>query len=236
VDYCYLENISFYLREIWHALVTPDLELFRRWLETILLLVIAVLAFIQEPIKRKFSKTKLSVKLSDMHDFAQYANRDLVRFFHISIKNLKPKRPATNAKVLLNAVYKKSSKGVFERLPQAFPYQFKWAPEENHHNDPFPTIHKSRTADFGHLTQNKHTFVIALAFLPYGFGGNIHFDEPAKEPDVYRYGITVEADNFVSKEPYYIEVSWNGHWGNTLSELGEHLKVREVQKRDWLPG
>jgi hypothetical protein len=196
---------------------------------TVLSLVVVVALF-QEKIKAWWSRTELSIKLlNPLGDLTKQNNGLLVYYYHLEVVNRYEKRPAKNVRVVLSAIYRLDKDGKFYKVRLSGLPQLIWMPKERHNDDPFPTIVKPRLVDFGCLTEEDHRFRPSIEWIPNNFRGFVEAN------NTVRYAIEVDSENSISKKPLYVEVSWDGVWEDNEVKMKNHLKVREIRDKNWLP-
>ncbi|MCF8098441.1 MAG: hypothetical protein K9K65_11410, partial [Desulfarculaceae bacterium] len=105
--------------------------------------------------------------------------------------------------------------------------QMNWVPAEMHRLDPFPTVTLPRSVDLGHLAEHEDHFVPGIFWTPNNFDGFVRKNETV------RYTFEIDAENFASKEPFCVEISWDGFWVIDANEMNNHLVVKVVEYGDW---
>src|SRR3989338_2692342 len=142
-------------------------------------------------------------------------------YYHVKIKNRRTWAPAKRVRILCTAIQKKAPDGSFEQKPLIIPVQLTW---------PFPTFHEllpnvanEKICDLGFLDEGSKKFSLPLYVTPNNFQGFISANE------AMRVGLIASADNFTSKSPYVIEISWDGKWSTNLNEMQKHLIIKEVK-------
>lgn len=142
-------------------------------------------------------------------------------FYHLKVVNHRSWAPARNCRVVLREVTKRSPGGDFLAIPYSVPMPFVWAPAEL--TPPTVSIVKEQVVDFGFLAEGDYHFMPRLYAWPNDFQGFVAKDEAV------RYYLEVVSDDFVSSQPFVVEVAWDGVWSDNLDVLSSHLVVKEAK-------
>jgi len=141
-------------------------------------------------------------------------------FYHGRVTNKKKNNPANNVRVLLVRAEKKYSDGKFIPANQFVPSQFAWAPKEISPSS--PTISDYKIFDLFNIPEKGVEIRPSLYSTPNNFEGIIFKGETV------RWYLEMHADNYYSKKPSIIEISWNGRWVEDQQQMGDYLKVIQL--------
>jgi len=142
-------------------------------------------------------------------------------WYVIKVVNKRPRVPAKSCRVLLKGISKKDAQGKFNDLSFAVPRQFWWAPSETTPQE--VTIRTEQPFDLGYVANAQgDKFNVTLYSQPNAFQGNVSPGE------TLRYSISLEAENFVSRKPYIIEVAWDGTWSADPEQMKSHLVINPI--------
>lgn len=141
-------------------------------------------------------------------------------YYHLTVDNSRTWSPAHNVVVRMSKLETRDADRKFqpERLVQWL--QFTWSHPQFHEISPTVTDHDM--CDFGYLVEGSDGFVPTTYVRPINFAGIVHANESK------RFTIQTTADNYHSKNPLVIEVTWDGTWTADTEELMKHLVVSEV--------
>jgi hypothetical protein len=183
--------------------------------------LVAILAIWGEKLRNWIAAPKLLFKLHNARgDLTSLTNGQQVIYYHIKLQNDRQWAPAKRVRVLCVAISKRASDGSFVKQPLIIPLQLPWAFPSFH--ELLPTIRKDDICDLGSLEQNATQFKLSLYFYPNNFRGIISANE------AMIVSLIASADNFTSKSPYNLEISWDGNWSSDLDEMHRHLVIKEV--------
>ncbi len=141
-------------------------------------------------------------------------------YYHVKIKNKRHWAPARRVRILCNSISKKASDGSFTQEPLTIPVQLTWAFPTFH--ELLPTIVADDICDLGYLNEDSRQFKLSLYVYPNNFRGFINANE------TMRVSLIAAADNFTSKSPYTLEISWDGKWSPYLDDMQKHFVIKEV--------
>lgn len=198
------------------------------WLETVITsvsaistLLVAIVAIWGDWVRAKFAPPKLTI---EKHNFrgslTEFTNGKKVIYYHLKVINHRHWFSSRNCRVILKQIFKKGPDDGFHPVPYVVPLQFTWSPAE--FTPPVITINKDQVLDLGCIVEDENFFRPTL----YSYSNN--FQGFVKANESLRYYLEIVSDNFVSKEPKIIEVSWNGQWSDNLDDMKQNLIVKEV--------
>lgn len=104
--------------------------------------------------------------------------------------------------------------------PLIIPVQLTWVFPSFH--ELLPNIRTDDICDLGFLDEDGQRFKLSLYVYPNNFRGFISANE------AMRVKLIASADNFTSKSPYVLEISWDGKWSSNLDEMRKHFIIKEV--------
>lgn len=182
---------------------------------------VAIFAIYGGTIRSWIAGPKLKFTLHNARgDLTTRANRRRTIYYHIKIENERQWAPARRVRVLCTAISKRASDGPFVQEPLIIPVQLTWAFPAFH--ELLPNVSTEDICDLGYLDEASARFVLSLYVYPNNFRGFISSNE------TMHIGLIASADNFTSKSPYILEISWDGNWSPNLDEMRQHLVIREV--------
>jgi hypothetical protein len=141
-------------------------------------------------------------------------------YYHVKIENKRQWAPARRVRILCTAISKKAPDGSFVQEPLIIPLQLTWAFPSFH--ELLPSVATDDICDLGYLGETTEKFMLSLYIYPNNFRGFISANE------AMRVNLIASADNFTSKSPYVLEISWDGKWSSDLDEMRKHLSIKEV--------
>jgi hypothetical protein len=180
---------------------------------------VAIVAIWQDYFRQKVAAPKLRLGLGVPSEIPM---RDGSRriFHHITVRNTRHWAPARRVRILCGEIEKRGSNGTFKKTLLAYPVQLTWSPTEFH--ELFPTISKEDVCDLGCLTQSTNDFRLWV------YAHSPDFPCIIGPNETMRVFLIASADNFVQEKPYIVEICWDGAWTTDLSEMANHLRIREV--------
>lgn len=183
---------------------------------------VCILAIWGDKIRSHIAGPKLEFELHDPEgDPTERQNGTRTIYYHVKIKNKRHWAPARRVRILCNSISRKPlSRGSFVQEPLVIPVQLTWAFPTFH--ELLPTIVKEDVCDLGYLDEGSDQFKLSLYVYPNNFRGFINADE------TMRVSLIATADNFTSKSPYVLEISWDGKWSPYLDDMQKHLVIKEV--------
>lgn len=184
-------------------------------------ITVAVLAVWGDKIRARFAGPNIELALRDARgNLTTRGDGGKVAYYHIVVTNRRRWSPAKNVRLLLTGIQTRAADGRYapERVVHAV--QLTWQFPRFHELS--PTITAVDMCDFGSLGERESAFVPSLYITPNDFPGLVRPGESK------RFLIVASADNFYSKVPLVLEVSWDGKWTADTEELMKHLVVSEV--------
>ena len=145
-------------------------------------------------------------------------------YYHLKVVNIRPWLTVQNCRVLLKGISRRGPDGRFHPVRMAVPLQFVWAPSDSTPQQ--TTITKEHVLDFGRIVEGEPKFTPLL----YSYTNN--FQGCVEKGAAVRYSIEVDASNFVSPEPYVVEVAWDGHWEFEVEKMAQHLRITEINEAE----
>ena len=143
-----------------------------------------------------------------------------VWYFHLLVKNDRPKSPARQCRVLLRKFERKREDGVFEPVEPIPRMQFIWALRWI--NGMLPQIVDEKRIDFGHLTESE------LVWKPELYPEIRDCDCTVQPGQTVRYHLRIEAENFVQAEDSVFEVHYKGGWSMEREGILDAVQMRMV--------
>ena len=181
---------------------------------------VCILAIWGERIRSYVSRPRLELRLHDSRgDLTWRRGGVQTIYYHVKVRNKRQWAAARHVRILCSSIWKKAADGSFVREPLAFPVQLTWPFRKV---EEMPTIVVDDICDFGYLDVDSDQFKPSLYVYPNNFRGLVGTGETV------RFGLIAKADNFTSKRPCVLEVSWDGKWNADLEEMQKHLVVREL--------
>jgi len=147
-------------------------------------------------------------------------------FYHLKIDNI-GKTIARNVRIFCIQISKKNANGTYENKNLTAPEQFAWRfsniygmikhipPQQNNFN--LATI-----CDLGSVYKGSKKFNLTVYSKTESYPG---FLEPNES---IRLSIVVAADNYIAKESYDLEITWDGKWFSDLREMQKHLIIKSI--------
>jgi len=184
---------------------------------------VCILAIWGDWIRSHITGPKLELELHDPSgDLTTRQDRRRTLYYHVKIVNKRQWAPARRVRILCDWISKRVSDGSFVRQPLIIPVQLTWAFPTFH--ELLPTISKDDICDLGYLDETGNQFRLSLYIYPNNFQGFVNANE------AMQVGLVVRADNFTSRSPFVLEISWDGEWCADPDEMRNHLIIREVQE------
>ena len=81
----------------------------------------------------------------------------------------------------------------------------------------------SHVFDFGRISENSNSFIIATKRYPNNFKGILYPNE------TIRYCLKIDAVGFRQKKHQIFEVTWNGQWSDDEEKMKNNVKIIEVK-------
>ncbi len=182
---------------------------------------VAILAIWGEKIRDWMAGPKLEFKLHNARgDLTTRQDGRRTIYYHVKIENKCQWAPARRVRILCTTISKKAPDGSFVPEPLIIPVQLTWVFPSFH--ELLPNIRTDDICDLGFLDEDGQRFKLSLYVYPNNFRGFISANE------AMRVKLIASADNFTSKSPYVLEISWDGKWSSNLDEMRKHFIIKEV--------
>ncbi|MEA2051366.1 MAG: hypothetical protein U9O90_00840 [Euryarchaeota archaeon] len=184
---------------------------------------VAILAIWGEKIRNWMAGPILEFKLHNARgDLTTRQDGQRTIYYHVKIENKRQWSLARRVRILCTAISKKAPDGSFVQESLIAPVQLTWVFQSFH--ELLPNVATDDICDLGFLDENSNQFWLSLYIRPNNFRGFISANE------AMRVSLIASADNFTSKSPYVLEISWDGNWSSNLDEMRKHLVIKEVRK------
>lgn len=141
-------------------------------------------------------------------------------YYHVRVRNMRKSVPARHVRLVCTKVSRKGPNGTFVLEPETVEAQLCWIFPKAHPQ--FPIIASEDTCDLGHLVKDGDRFALLPYMWPNNFRGFVSANETIC---VY---LIARADNYTSKKPYILEISWDGIWVDDRDEMKCHLVVKQL--------
>ncbi|MFQ5892293.1 MAG: hypothetical protein ACE5HW_05820, partial [Candidatus Methanofastidiosia archaeon] len=142
-------------------------------------------------------------------------------YYHIKIKNKRERALSKHVEILCTDISRRAPDGSFKPEPLGAPVQLTWAYS---HQELFLNIHSEKICDIGHINKSNRKFLLSLYRYPNNFRGWI------KANMAMRISLKAFAENFTSKSPYILEISYDGEWSDDREEMQKHLVIKEIEE------
>lgn len=189
---------------------------------------VAILAIWGDKIRAIVAGPKLELSLHDPRgDFTVRANQRRAIYYHIRLTNKRTWSPARRVRVLVTGIEKKRPDGTFFPEPLMIPLWLTWAFSLSfpQFHELLPTIGTARICDLGFLDEGAERFTLPIYVVPNNFRGYVSAGESM------RVSLVASGDNYESKSPLVLEISWDGKWSSDSDEMQRHLVIKEVRER-----
>lgn len=186
---------------------------------------VAILAIWGEKIRDWMAGPRLEFKLHNARgDLTTRQDGQRTIYYHVKIENKRRWSIARRVRILCTTISKKAPGGSFVQESLIAPVQLTWVFSSFH--ELLPNVATDDICDLGFLNENsnqfRNQFRLSLYMYPNNFRGFISANE------AMRVSLIASADNFTSKSPYVLEISWDGNWSSNLDEMRKHLVIKEV--------
>ena len=182
---------------------------------------VAILAIWGEKFREWLAGPDLEFKLHNARgDLTNRQNGQRTLYYHVRIENKRRWAPARRVRILCTSISKRAPDGSFVKEPLIIPVQLTWAFPSFH--ELLPNVATNDVSDLGFLDEKGGHFKLSLYIYPNNFCGSISANE------AMCVSLIASADNFTSKSPYNLEISWDGKWSPNLEEMQKHLVIKEV--------
>ncbi|MFN3194612.1 MAG: hypothetical protein ACE364_01505 [Chlorobiota bacterium] len=202
------------------------------WLDFLMLLITVsavLVALFNERINRYFNRIELEIvdtkKIFFEPHFQSEEDIHIFLKYYLKVKNINGKTLIKNAKIRLLRISQETDDEpfIYEFTEEAL---FKW---NNLENDSFKaSFLNSNLFYFGYIYENSNT----NKFSPFYISKESFFLNGVAQNQRKIYEIEILADNFISKDYFYIQVSYDGIIINDMKEQLKHLKINIVNSID----
>lgn len=184
-------------------------------------IAVAVLAIWGEWFREKLGmRPKLQLRVRDTKGtLTARGDGRRVIYYHLVVENRRPWALATGVQVMITQIWRQAAGGNFKAEDLAARLPLTW--QFPQFNPVSPNIRESKICDLGLIVEGDEQFRPSLYIHPNNFKGYVRAD------DAVRFGLEVRADNFTSKSPHIVEVSWDGQWTSDLDEMSIHLDISD---------
>ncbi|MBN1663809.1 MAG: hypothetical protein JW943_09435 [Deltaproteobacteria bacterium] len=182
-------------------------------------LIVAIVAIWGDWVRAKLAPPKLTIDKHNLRgSLTNYNSGQKVIFYHLRVVNHRHWFVSRNCRVILKQIFKKGPDGEYHPVSYVVPLQFTWSPSE--FTPIVTTINKEQVLDFGCIGEGDAFFKPTLYSYSNNFKGYLHAQESI------RYCLEIISDNYVSKSPTIVEVSWNGQWNDNLDIMEQNLVIK----------
>lgn len=178
-----------------------------------------LVALFGERLRQSWTRPKLKLELIE----SAFTKNNLARagwYYLLNASNERLESPASNVRVILTRVLRKSPDGLWQEQRFSGPIQVTWRwPDQM---PQFATVGQPATATFGFLREGEDAFELSMVFYPNNLDPAIAANTPTRL--VFRaVSDTSESDELI------VEVAWDGGWAEERSDMDDHLKVTSVR-------
>jgi len=182
---------------------------------------VAILAIWGEKIRDWIAGPELQFTLHNPQgDLTKWQTSIRTIYYHIKVENKRRWALARRTRILCTGLAKKAADGSFVPEPLVVPVQLTWS--FPNFRELVQNIRTEEVCDLGFLDEGSQQFKLALYVYPNNFRGFLSQNE------AMRINVVASADNFTSRSPYVLEISWDGKWSSDLNEMRKHLTIKEV--------
>jgi hypothetical protein len=184
-------------------------------------LAVAVLAIWGEWFREKLGMTpKLQLRVRDSKgNLTSRADGRRVIYYHLIVENKRSWALAKGVQVMITGIWRRAAGGNFKAEDLAARLPLTW--QFPQFNPVSPNIRESKICDLGFIVEGDNQFRPSLYIHPNNFKGYVGAN------DAVRFGLEIRADNFTSKSPHIVEVSWDGEWTDDLEKMSMHLDISD---------
>ena len=179
---------------------------------------------IERPPPKRLRRPRFYMKDSDGYHVVLAYPRQWAIYHHIRVTN-KRRTTARRVRVRVIKLEKRTEDRTFLEVPLIIPVQLQWAYSFTLSQDRFPTIYRGDQyfCDLGFLDKDADRFWVTVYENPTNFQGYVSAGESL------RVHLRASGENFRSKPPTVVEISWDGKWDDDPHAMTRHLVVRQVQ-------
>jgi len=199
-------------------------ETLATWVEAIGTVAVAIVAIWGDWFRAQIAGPKLKLALHDPNgDLTVRTNGTRTRYYHIKVTNEREWSPAKRVRLLVKKLEKRRPDGTYSALPLAVPVQLIWVYGFSKTRERFPTVATEDFCDLGCIDEGSQQFAVTCYEAPNNWRGYV------SAGDTLRVHIVVAAENFESKSPLVVDISWDGKWSTDAEEMQRHLVIKEIE-------
>lgn len=181
-------------------------------------LIAVIVAIWGERIRQIWTKLRLKISLTEPV-FNTTTQGVKGWYYLIRVANGRPSAPANNVRLLLTKLYKKGPDGLWREQKFSGPTQVSWRWPQS---PPYATIGPDEWSTFGSLLENSN-FELKLYWYPNNLQPLIVSNDPTR--------LQFKAVSDIAESaPLTIEVVWDGQWVEGVTEIQQHLVVKEIKE------
>lgn len=196
------------------------------WLAAIATFLAVVVALFQERIRRSVlaPRPRLELSLKSTKGVLETRqNGGKALYYHVAVKNRRPRNPAWHVKVSVTGLAKKAADGQYHPVPLVAPMQLHWAYGLRGFREQYPTLAAGGdTCDLLFLDQGASSAPLSTYVDANQWGGYVGKHESM------RISLDAVSDNSEASAHLTVEVSWDGTWVDDPEAMQDHLVVRSV--------
>ncbi|MGD2165640.1 MAG: hypothetical protein PVH50_08925 [Anaerolineae bacterium] len=184
-------------------------------------ILVAVLAIWGDWIREKLGVgPKLRLRVRDTKGNLTFrGDGRRVIYYHLIVENQHPWALAKGVQVMITGIWRRAAGGNFKAEDLAARLPLTW--QFPHSNPVTPNLRESRVCDLGFIVEGDDEFKPSLYIRPNNFKGDVEAN------DAVKFGLEIRADNFTSKSPHVVAVSWDGKWTSDLDEMSIHPDITD---------
>ena len=198
------------------------------WISAIGSILVAILAIWGDYFRSLLAGPKLTIDIYNPKGDFNIAGVNIIGegkyryYYHLKIKNVRQWSPAKRVRILCTSIARKQG-DKFTPESLVIPVQLTWAFPSL--NEATPIISTEKICDIGYVGEKEQHFVLTPYIVPNNFRGIV------SKGETIRIGLVAEADNYVSKKPYYIDIYWDGNFSRDKEVMAKHLVISEAKDR-----
>lgn len=182
-------------------------------------IAVCIIALWADYFRNLFASPKLKIVFQNIDGELIENNTQLI--YHLKVINERKWALARNTRVVLHSIHRKNENGNYIATKLNIKTSFKWSP--------YPIapyyidLLDEHEFDFGILYKDEKTFQPCTHFTPVSLHPEIQANQTV------RYDIRVIADNYYSKKPFIIEVTWNGKFSIDIKEMKKNINFLKIK-------
>lgn len=197
--------------EIWTIVINAVIAL--------CLCFLIIVALFGKNIRQWLFPARLNIEILDKNgELTILDNGHRVIYYHIRVINT-GKAIVNNCSAFLTKIQKLEG-GQFQDIPFSVPLRYSWSPAET--TPEGVDVVTERIADLGYVIESSTEFKPTVTPILNSFRGNL------KHHETFRYYIELIAENYRPRNPFCIEVNWDGIWPDNMEEMHQHLKIIRI--------